>query len=325
MSDNKITLFGLDDRSEWEAATAGPDNMPSHSWAYAKGLVAAGFNPQLAVIEASGARMVIPFYERTWQGMTDIATLPGLSGATIHPTSAAPAMLWRDYAAERGWVCGYLQLSVTTGALSVSSPDWTQSHNGLFVFDLATWHIDRSIGHNMRKTLRRADRDGAVLVTDRDRLAAVFPALHAEALARAGAPPVFPPEVLALWAEDPEVCYIGGEIDGEIVVAGLCRMRGGQAEGHLAGSTEAGRGLHAWMFLKSAVWFAQQGVRQYNIGGYGRPGDGLHAMKARLGTTEHPLRSLCQIYRPEAFAALCSDAKADPEALYFPPYRAPVA
>ncbi|SMY07366.1 hypothetical protein [Flavimaricola marinus] len=322
MSDDKITVFGLADRAGWEAATAGPDAMPSHDWAYAAGLAVAGIEPQLAVVEADGARMILPFFERRWNDTTDIATLPGLSGAVIPSDGAAPLSLWRDYAAERGWVCGYLQISVTTTMPAVAPPDRVQAHNALYVFDLTDWDIHHSLGHNMRKTYRRATRDGVAFTTDQSRLAAAFPALHVEAMARAGEGPVFPVEVLSHWAKAANVVFIGGELDGEIVVAGMCRKHGPMIEGHLAGSTEAGRGLHAWMFLESAQWFAQQGALSYNIGGYGRPGDGLHLMKSRLGAIEHPLRSLCQIYRPDLFSELCRDAGADPQARYFPPYRA---
>ncbi len=325
MSDGVITLFGLGDRSGWEAATAGSETLPSQTWAYARGLAAAGLTPQLAVVEAGEARLVLPFHERSFQGFTDIATLPGLSGASIHPASSAPLALWRDYAAGRGWVCGYLQLSISTGALAVAAPDDTMSRNALFVFDLATWAAERSPGHNMRKTLRRGEREGAVFCTDRDWLAEVFPALHAQAMARVGEAPVFPPETLAIWADDPDVRFIGGGIDGQIEVAGLCRMRNGIAEGHLAGSTDAGRGLHAWLFARSAAWFATLGVRYYNIGGYGQPGDGLHMMKARLAATEHPLRAIRQIYRPDLFDSLCRAAGVAADAAYFPPNRTPGA
>lgn len=325
MSDGVITLYGLGDRSGWDAATAGPQTFPSQTWAYARALAAAGLAPQLAVVEADGARLVLPFHERSFRGFTDIATLPGLSGASLHPASPAPLALWRDYAAGRGWVCGYLQLSVSTGAFAVMAPDRVLSHNALFVFDLATWTAERSPGHNMRKTLRRCEREGAVFCTDRDRLAEVFPALHTASMARLGDAPIFPTETLAVWAEDPDVQFIGGAIDGQIEVAGLCRMRNGIAEGHLAGSTEAGRGLHAWLFARSAAWFAQQGVRSYNIGGYGRPGDGLHMMKARLAATEHPLRAIRQIYRPDLFDTLCRAAGVAADSAYFPPYRTPGA
>lgn len=315
-----ITLFGLDDRPGWETAIAG-SGLPSHSWAYAWGLAAEGYVPQLAVIRSGGARMILPFHERSWQGRTDIATLPGLSGAMIEPVSTAPIALWRDYAARRGWVCGYIQLAVGAEGLACPPPDTILAHNALFVFDLDHWDPQHSVSRNMRRTLRaRAD-----LVTDRDRLHSVFAGLNAQAMARAGTSAEFGPAAIERWFEDPGTVAFGAEVEGRIEAVHLGRTLGEWAELHLAGSSQAGRSLQAWLIAAACANLRSRGVRFVNIGGYGHAGDGLHRMKQRFNIAQHPLRALRQIYRPAEFEALCRQAGAAPAAHYFPPYRAPAA
>jgi hypothetical protein len=84
--------------------------------------------------------------------------------------------------------------------------------------------------------------------------------------------------------------------------------------------------LQAWLIAQAAQACKAMGLRQANIGGYGRAGDGLHQMKARLGAAEVPMRSLRQVHDPDRFAAICVAAGVDPgDERYFPPWRRPVA
>src|SRR5258708_24192979 len=91
-----VTILGLDHRDRWIAVHQ-DGGLPSQSWHYAWGLSATGVEPKLAVVRAGGARMLLPFVERSWRGNTDIATILGLSVASITPTSSAPTLLWREY------------------------------------------------------------------------------------------------------------------------------------------------------------------------------------------------------------------------------------
>src|SRR5258708_18529845 len=106
-----VTILGLDDRDRWIAEHR-DGGLPSQSWHYAWGLSATGVAPKLAVVRSGGARMLLPFIERSWRGNTDIATILGLSGASIAPASNAPPGLWHEFAAAQRWVAGYIQLAV---------------------------------------------------------------------------------------------------------------------------------------------------------------------------------------------------------------------
>ena len=320
MDDSNITVIGLRDRADWEKATR-EVGLPSQTWAYAWGLAAEGHSPKLAVVRAGGAEMLLPFLERPFRDRIDVATLPGLSGALLSHDNPAPLAIWTAFARTRGWVSGYIQLALANEELTVTPPDIIRAHNSHFVFDMVNWDIRTSVGANMRRTLTAGDRLGAQLVIDRDRLAAAFPRLYRQAMVRAG-DHGFGTEALARWFADPDAVAFGAEVSGRIEAAHLGRIRGNAAELHLAGSSDQGRSLQAWLIRRAAETLGASGVRYIDIGGYGRKGDGLHVMKQRLGIAERPMRSLHQIYDPEAFAQLCGQTGADPVSAYFPPYRA---
>jgi hypothetical protein len=316
-----VRLLTVADRAAWEAAAA--DGLPAQSWGHAAGLAAGGWEPELAVVRAGGGRMLIPFHRRRWGGAVDIATLPGLSGAWIAGEPLALIRAWADFARAEGWVAGYLQLGPEVALPEEMSPDIGRvvAHNALFVLDLASWDIERSVGGNMRRTIRLGDRVGAGFVTDPARIAAVFPALHRETLNRSGSAEMFDAAVIGRWCAEPGALAFGAEIGGEIVAAQIGRAAGGWADLHLAGATEAGRPLQAWLIARALADCRARGLSHANIGGYGTAGDGLHQMKARMGGRELPLQSLRQVYDPALFAALCKAAGADPADRYFPPYR----
>ena len=108
-----ITIVSLAERDRWEFEHR-DRGLPSQSWRYAWGLSATGIDPKLGVVHARGARMLIAFFERRCMGATDIATIQGLSGASMSPISIAPLALWREYATAQGWVAGYIQLATAS-------------------------------------------------------------------------------------------------------------------------------------------------------------------------------------------------------------------
>lgn len=318
----EILLLRIADRAAWEAATA--DGLPAQSWGHAAGLAAGGWEPELAVVTAGAGRLVLPFHRRTWRGAVDIATLPGLSGAGLEGEPLAPLRAWDAFARAQGWVASYLQLAPLEDGLPPVPPEdvgRVEAHNALFVLDLAAWDIARSVGVNMRRSIRLGERLGAEFVTDPARIAPVFAALHGQTLARNGTPEAFGAAVLERWFAEPGVLAFGAAIGGEIVAAQLGRAAGGWADLHLAGATEEGRPLQAWLIAQAAQACKAMGLRQANIGGYGRAGDGLHQMKARLGAREMPLCSLRMVHDAGRFAALCAMAGVDPGDVYFPPWR----
>lgn len=316
-----VTILALQDREAWERVYAA-HGLPSHSWHYANGLAAAGYDPRLAVVEADGARLVLPFFERDWNGHTDIASLPSLSGAAHDGATLAPFEVWAEYARAQGWVCGYVQLAIGAPDLRPLAGDAVVQHNVMIRFDLDSWDFETSVSRNARKSIKKGDRMGAVMTLDKDRLLGPFQDLYAAAMERFDAAMTFPPEAIARWFDDPQVVVFGAEIDGQVEAVHLTRFHGAHAEGHLAATTELGRPLGVWTYWRAAEHFRSLGVRYFNIGGARYEGDNIHWTKGRFNADEFPLLSLRQVYDHAKFEALCAAAGDKLNPGRFPPYRA---
>ena len=161
----RITILTLEDRERWEVEQR-QGGLPSQSWRYAWGLSASGFTPKLAVVENGGARMLLPFFERSWQGATDIATVPGLSGGSISPISIAPLCLWRDYAVTQNWVAGYIQLAAPIDLRGLPPDSKLVAHNAVFIFDLRDWNPSETASQTIRRKVAAALSQGAAIVDD---------------------------------------------------------------------------------------------------------------------------------------------------------------
>src|SRR5438105_3396834 len=163
-----ITVLSLSDRDRWIAEHQ-EGGLPSQSWHYAWGLSAAGVEPKLAVVRAGPSRMLLPFEERRWMETTDIATVLGLSGASITPASGGPLALWQEYAAAQGWIAGYIQLAVC-GDLDVEQSPVTGravANNAVFLLDLRKEIARASLSDNIRHKIGRAEKSGVRLMDDR--------------------------------------------------------------------------------------------------------------------------------------------------------------
>ncbi len=315
-----VTVLTLADAAAWDAAHA-EGGLPSQSHGYASGLAAAGLDPRLAVIEAGGARMLLPFVERPFGDHADIATIPGLSGASLSADSLAPLALWSDHARAQGWVSGYIQLALDNHGLQALDPDHITAHNVMIRFDLATWDIATSVNSSTRKTITKPDRQGVTFIADTARLLGPFLDLYYPAMERLGATSVFPPATIETWAETGALELFGAEVEGRIEAAYLTHRHGAYADGHLAATSEAGRRLSVWMFWRMAEHYRAAGVRHFNIGGAGRPGDSIHWTKSRFNADEFPLLSVRQVYDRATYDALCQAAGDRLNPNRFPPYR----
>jgi hypothetical protein len=311
-----VAIVLLDDRERWEAEHR-DTGLPSQSWTYAYALRASGIEPRLAIVRSNGARMLLPFFERSFKGTTDIATIPGLSGASIEASASAPVGLWHEYATEQGWICGYIQLALSVEFGHNLPYSDVVTHNQVFILDLDNPNILGTFSRNLRRKIRDAERCGIVLVDEPAPLAESVTRLH-PALVGTGH---FSPETLSRWTHDPACVGVGASIGDQIEAVHLYRVEREYAEGHLAATSKRGRNLGAWLICKAIERLQQRGVRRLNIGGGGHIGDGIYQFKQRFNVAPTPLRSLRQIYDRERYEHLCEGVGTlvlDP---WFPPYR----
>jgi hypothetical protein len=318
-----VTILSLVDRERWVAEHR-QGGLPSQSWSYAWGLSASGIEPQLAIVRAGGARMLLPFFERQWLRWKDIATLFGAAGATIAPAAAAPLTLWREFAASKGWVAGYIQLSDKVELARQSLDGDLVLDRTTFVLDLSKTDLRRTASRKIRRKIDHAMRDGVQLVEDPSVLAEGLKRLYPVKMRSVGALPhyYFSAETLDRWARDGEALILGASIDGCVETVYLFRVTGEHAECHLTGSSETGRGLVPWLLLFGVERLRRKGVRLLQLGGGLRDGDGLYRFKEGFRGTPKIRRSVCQIYDRAVYDALCREAAVSCSGQWFPAYRA---
>lgn len=317
-----ISIVSLDQQERWEAALS-TDGLPSHSWGYARALRDSGIEPELAVVRSGGSRMLLPFFAREWAGTTDIATVPGLSGASIDPASPAPLATWRRHAEEQGWIAGYIQLAPGCELVRDDRKEELGAHNEVYLLDLRQEDPLSNASEIVRRKIRRAERSGATLVEDLGLLAGAVVELHPQTMRRVGASSVydFSSATLESWTAYSGSLALGARLEEKIEAVTLFVVRGPRAEFLLNGSTDSGRELAAWLFAEAIPRLRERGVEWLNLGGGIRPGDGVAQFKQRFRPEARPLRRVRQIYDESRYAELCARAGVGLDSDWFPAYR----
>jgi hypothetical protein len=321
MAEN-VTILSLADRERWEAELR-QSGLPSQSWSYAWGLSASALDPKLAIVECKGARMVLPFFERSWNGEIDVATMSGLSGASLSSDSGAPISLWREYAMGQKWVAGYIQLAPATRLNELPPASHIVEHNAVFLFDVHDWDPTKVASRTVRRKILAAEQQGATVIDDPSILGESLQRLYSPTMRRLGAPESFSPETLCRWSQAPTSLLLGVRLGETIEAVHLAHLSDEAAEWHIAGTTESGRSLAALIYWNAPAYLRKRGIRFCNLGGGARIGDGVYELKKRLGGVPTPLQSLRQIYDEQKYEELCALAGVPAETVWFPAYRSP--
>lgn len=321
MASDGVDVIALEERDRWLNEHRN-DGLPSQSWNYAWALSASGVTAKLAVVRAGGARLLVPYVEREWSDTKDIATITGLSGASVSPQSAAPFGLWRDFARSRGWVAGYIRLAPDTD-ISMLPRSELASRSAVYVLDLEGQDVWTTASQIVRRKVNRAMRAGVTLVEDRPTLARRLVEIYPQTMQRIPAAKsyYFTAETLARWSFDPSSVILGAQVGDDIEAVCIFLTAGKHAEWHTVGNTISGRTLSAWLIWTGVQRLREMGIRWLNLGGGVRPGDGLHAFKEKFGAAAQPAYALHQIYDREKYRALCPAAHNHEHSHWFPAYR----
>lgn len=321
MSDD-VQIIPLSDPDRWRDALAA-DGRPSQARDYLSATSRPGTEPRLAIVRAGGARMVLPFIEREWQGNVDIATPLGLSGASMQPGSAAPIALWREYATSRGWISGYIQLAEDLDIEPASDLDRVVTGNEIFLVDLAVAEPIQAASEIVRRKMRRTARNGTTLVREPMALAGALVRLYPDTMARLGASAVYrhDEEGLRLLVNVESALVVGAAIDGVIESVSVFLRSGHRAEYLSNACSVKGRELAAWLIGEAISILQAQGATELNLGGGIVAGDGLHQFKARFNGRPRCLQSLRQVYDAQRYEALCEASGVARDDGWFPAYR----
>jgi len=268
--------------------------------------------------------MLVPFLERTWHGTTDIATIMGMSGGSIHPPAAAPLLSWRGYARSRGWVAGYLHFSTAVEVAQCLEADEPTVANTVYHLDLHQSDVLTRASPTVREKIRSADRAGAQISEDPQELLHHLQTLYPVTMQRLGARPHYflPAATFERWVLNPGTLLLGARIGNEVEAVSLFRWAGQHAEYELNASTLRGRPLAAWLVAKGIEKLRALGVQTLNMGGGVRDGDGVAMFKQRFNGSPRKVISIGQIYNRDLYDRLCLEAGNPDPSRWFPPYRA---
>lgn len=321
-SDRRITLA---ERAEWDAALADIPHVFGHTWGSCRALSLADREAVLYVAAEGERRIACPLIERPIEGRLDVATPYGFSGLTGNGPWPGFVDRWRRFAAERGYVAGYLAVNSLFGDDSYADPETVTVANQTYVLDLAGGldAVRAGLSTNRRRQLRDWRPDDHE--TEGEELAAFFVAQYPGAMERKGAVERhrFPAATLAALCELPNTFLVGARVGG--------RLESVSIFGH---SPDAGDFLfnaalpdcahHSVGLIWTAVHrLVELGVPLLNLGGGMSPGDSLADFKARFGATPLPMRAVKAVYDQPAYEDLCRRHGADPGDRdgFFPAYR----
>src|SRR4029079_1922107 len=130
-------LIALSERAEWEAALSGIPHVFGHTWGSCRALALAAHEAVLYAAAEGGQRVACPLIERPIDGRLDVATPYGFSGLTGTGPWPGFAERWREFAAARGYVAGYLAINALFGDDTYADPATVTVANATYVLDLS--------------------------------------------------------------------------------------------------------------------------------------------------------------------------------------------
>jgi hypothetical protein len=321
-------LIGLEDQQAWDAALEDVPHAFAHTWTHCHAMAASsGHSTYLYRFESAEARIVSPLAERPVGDDVDLVTPYGFSGfaGTGHCPSFASD--WWDFAGRQGYVCAYLLLNPVLPSGSWLGDD-ARPHKILHVLDLRLGEDElfARLSENRRRQVRRADAEPDALVRDGERLTEFFVQTYPDFVARHGARDVYRlcEQSMRELCASPQTLIVGAERAGRLRAVSLFGFTA-HAGDYLFNASLPGEESYSVMLIWAAVReLAARGVPTLNLGGGIAEDDSLAEFKRRFGADRVPLFNVKQIYRPDAYAALCASAGTDPATTsYFPAYRTP--
>jgi hypothetical protein len=319
-----VRILTLDQRDEWDREHQSR-GLPGHSWHFAAALRLSHVEvePKLAVVRSADAgSMLMVFIERQWGACRDIATVAGLSGATLRGDARKLLDCWNRFAIEQGWMSGYLQLSIEFAKDSIELRDECVDRLPTFLLDPQAWRLEAT-AVTIRQKISKASHAGAIALVRPQISGKELHELYSTTMQRFGMAPAFTPETLQAWANSPGSMVVAASVAGRFEAMLLVHVSSKDAEAHLVGSTRAGRALTALVYCRAIEVLREMGVTRFNLGPGGAPGEGLYAFKSWLRASPSPTYALHQVYDRAEFERLCLAAGVKGDETRFPPYRYP--
>jgi len=318
-------FISLDCPSEWKQALTGIRHSFGHTWenCYAMYLTT-GMQTYLYCFEAEGVRIVCPVAEREHGGAVDIVKPFGFSGFT--GTGSFPGFHdhWKEFAKQRGYVCGYLGINPLFHCSSYSGQEDVFHYDAIHLLDLTLDQEElwANLSTNRKRQLKDWSRISADFIFDKLALIDFFHAQHQKFFSSKGAERFysFSDDTLSFLFNLDNVLMVGAGGPGGVEAVSVFAYTDDVGEYLFNISLPSGKEHSSFLIWYGVNHLKELGIPLLNLGG-GQGGVG--EFKRYFGGKELPLCCSKQVYDPQRYRQLCQSVDADPDDLsgYFPAYR----
>ena len=318
----------LDSPAEWKNALKGIKHAFAHTWENCHAMrLTTSFRTYLYCFKADNVRIVCPIAEREFEGHVDIVTPSGFSGFVGTGYCADFPQYWRQFARERGYVCGYIGLNPIFGNKTSFDSNELYSYNNIYILDLtlSREELFSKLSTGRKGQLKQWESISAGLVLDKRALKDFFLANYLEFFRQKGATSAYAfssATLERLFALD-SVVMVGAGPAESIEATTVFTYTPYAADYLFNISLPEGRHHSTALVWYGVNYFKSIGIPILNLGAVVHPDDGLAKFKERFGAKKLALSCLKQIYDSTTYANLCARVGADPAGRtgYFPAYR----
>jgi hypothetical protein len=170
-------LIPLSALARWQAALQGIPHAFGHTWenCYAMQLTT-NYPTYLYVWQRGAMKVVCPLAERVCQGFTDVVTPYGFSGFVGTATFTDFIDDWHRFAAQAGYVCGYIGLNPILSPLAGLYTSETFVSNRLYIIALQPTieEIYQKLSQNRKRQLKGIAENHLHYCTDKQVLNKFF-------------------------------------------------------------------------------------------------------------------------------------------------------
>jgi hypothetical protein len=283
-----------------------------------------GFKTFLYCFESDNVRIVCPISEREYDGYIDIVKPFGFSGFVGNGDCSEFRYYWKEFARQRGYVCGYLGLNPIFDYSSHFDPDEVHQYDTVHVLDL-TLSLDElwvNLNKNRKKQLKDWDAIRHDLSHEKPVLTDFFLAHYEDFFRRKGAEQFyfFSRETISFLLSLDNVMIAGAPNTENVAAVTVFAYTADVADDLFHVYLPTGKGHSAALIWQGVNHFKSLQIPLLNLGG---GGGGMREYKRYFGGRELDLKCIKQSYDPDIYEKLCRRANADPNDRtgYFPPYR----
>jgi len=320
------TLIPLTERERWTAALQYVPHSFGHTWesCYAMSLTT-GLDTYLYHYEDNGGHIVCPISERNFQGHVDIFTPYGFSGFVGNQKMDEFPSVWKNFAEEKKYVCGYIMMNPFLRSSSDNFKTNSISKNDLYALNLkmSLEQLFSNMSTNRKRQVKKHHEILSTFTQEKSLLKPFFLDNFHKFFKdkNAGLFSGFTEDTLTYLVDLDNVILLGKILDGKVVAVSVFAYTKDIAEYLFNISDQNGKAQTVPLLWEGMRVLKELGIPLLNLGGGLKRGDSLSEFKERFGAEKFPQTVLKQVYNKKIFQQLCDTTGVSDQDDYFPPYR----